>query len=393
VAAWVAGALALRERVARALRTIANLLGALREGDFSIRGRQAAAPDALGEALGEVNRLAETLASQRTGALEASALLGKVMSEIDVAVFAFDRERKLALVNRAGERLLAQPEARLLGSSAGALEMEALLEGAAPRTVEAAFAGGQGQWELRRSLFRLGGLPHELLVLTDVQRALREEESQAWQRIVRVLGHEINNSLAPIRSIAGNLQQALVTPGAARPADWEEDLSRGLAVIERRSEALGRFMTSYARLAKLPPPRLLPVEVAAWVGRVAELEKRLPVRVDPGPPATISGDGDQLDQLLINLVQNAVDAALETRGQVELTWRRLVRQVEVVVRDEGPGVGDTANLFVPFFTTKPQGSGIGLVLARQIAEAHRGTLTLESRPDRPGAEARLRLPL
>jgi nitrogen fixation/metabolism regulation signal transduction histidine kinase len=392
VGAWLAGAFALKDRVVRALQNITNLLAALREGDFSLRGRQASPDDALGEALAEVNSLAETLAHQRTDALEASALLGKVMAEIDVAVFAFDGLRHLRLVNRAGERLLGTPGARLAGASAAALGMEALLEGQAPRTVEAAFAGGRGPWELRRGAFRLGGLPHELLVLTDVQRALREEERQAWQRLVRVLGHEINNSLAPIRSIAGQMQQTLQRPGERR-ADWQEDMLRGLAVIERRSEALGRFMTSYARLAKLPPPRLAPVDVAAWVRRVVELEKRLPVRLVPGPPLTIPGDGDQLDQLLINLVQNAADAALETRGGVEVSWRRLDRHVEIAITDEGPGVADTHNLFVPFFTTKPGGSGIGLVLSRQIAEAHRGTLTLEGREDRTGAVARLRLPL
>jgi len=395
---WLAGAFALKDRVVRALQNIANLLGALREGDFSLRGRQAPDPrDALSETLVEVNSLAETLAHQRTDALEASALLGKVMAEIDVAVFAFDLasdgQRTLRLANRAGERLLGTPAARLVGSSAAALNMAGLLEGEAPRTVEASFPGGQGPWELRRGAFRLGGLPHELLVLTDVQRALREEERQAWQRLVRVLGHEINNSLAPIRSIAGNMQQTLGRPAGDRPADWQEDMARGLAVIERRSEALGRFMTSYARLAKLPPPRLGPVEVAAWVRRVVDLEKRRPVLLREGPALTIPGDGDQLDQLLINLLHNAVDAAAETDGQVEVTWRRLTRQVEIVIADEGPGVADTRNLFVPFFTTKPGGSGIGLVLSRQIAEAHRGTLALQSRTDRPGAEARLRLPL
>ena len=395
LSAWLGGAFALRDRVVRALQNIANLLGALREGDFSLRGRQASPTDALGEALAEVNSLAATLAHQRTDALEASALLGKVMAEIDVAILAFEGagQRNLRLVNRAGERLLGTPAARLVGQSAAALGMAALLEGDSPRTVEATFPGGRGPWELRRGAFRLGGLPHELLVLTDVQRALREEERQAWQRLVRVLGHEINNSLAPIRSIAGQMQQTLQRPTADRPPDWQEDMARGLAVIERRSESLGRFMTSYARLAKLPPPRLGPVDVGVWTRRVVELEKRLPVRLVPGPTLTIPGDGDQLDQLLINLVQNATDAALETKGAVEVTWRRLDRHVEIAISDEGPGVADTANLFVPFFTTKPGGSGIGLVLSRQIAEAHRGTLSLEGRPDRKGAVARLRLPL
>jgi two-component system nitrogen regulation sensor histidine kinase NtrY len=393
VLAWLGGAFALRDRVVRALQTVSNLLGALREGDTSVRGRRVNPRDALGEVFSEVNRLADALAQQRTGAVEAGALLNKVMAEIDVAIFAFDHHGSLRLLNRAAERLLALPEVPVLGVSAAALGMADLLEGPAPRTFEAAFGGGNGQWELRRNTFRLGGLPHVLVVLTDLRRALREEERQAWQRLVRVLGHEINNSLAPIRSLAGDLQQTLRIPEAERAPDWSDDLGRGLAVIERRSDALGRFMGAYARLARLPPPRFAAVDVGAWLRRVVELEKRLAVQLTEGPQLSIDGDGDQLEQLLINLIRNAVDAAIETGGGVELSWRSLGAEVEVLVVDEGPGVADTRNLFVPFFTTKPQGSGIGLVLSRQIAEAHHGSLALEGRRDRSGAVARLRLPV
>jgi len=389
VSTWLGFAFSAREQVVRPLHTLANLLAALREGDFSVRGRRALPGDALGTALAEVNELGQTLREQRLGALEATALLGKVMAEIDVAVFAFDEARVLRLVNRAGERLLGQPSVRLLGRDAEALGMSRLLEGEAPRTIDAKFPGAGGQWELRRGGFRQGGRPHELIVLTDLQRALREEERQAWQRLVRVLGHEINNSLAPIRSIAGNLQETLRR--SPRPPEWDQDVGRGLAVIGRRAEALGRFMTSYARLARLPPPKLAPIDVAAWVKRVVELEKRLAIEVLPGPQVSILGDGDQLDQLLINLVQNAVEAALETGGGVRLTWEQRAGQVEVSVVDDGPGLADTANLFVPFFTTKPGGSGIGLVLSRQIAEAHRGALSLRNRSGHRGCEARLRL--
>jgi nitrogen fixation/metabolism regulation signal transduction histidine kinase len=393
IGAWLWGAFAVKNQVASSLHSISSLVGALRSGDFSVRGHRSQRGDALGEALAEINGLAETLGSQRAGALEASALLAKVMAEIDVAVFAFDRSGRLKLVNRAGERLLSRSAPPEIGTSAGELGLAELVEGPTPRTVELSFAGGSGHWELRRNTFRLEGLPHELLVLADLRRALREEERQAWHRLIRVMGHEINNSLAPIRSLAADLQDTLKVPSPLRPSDFEQDLARGLSVIDRRAAALSRFMTSYARLAKLPPPRLVPVDVAAWLRRVVELEQRMPVRLGVGPDLTILADGDQLDQLLINLVRNGVDAALETGGGVEVSWRTLARQVEILVTDEGPGVADTHNLFVPFFTTKPDGSGIGLVLSRQICEAHRGTLTLEPRRDRPGAVARLVLPL
>ncbi len=385
---------ALWERVVRPLQTVSNLLAAMREDDFSIRARGARGNDPLGEVLLEVNALADTLRRQRLGALEATALLSRVMAEIEVAVFAFDEDGELRLTNRAGERLLGQPEPRLLGRSAAELGLEACLREETPRVLDASFPGGAGRWEVRRSSFRQGGRPHHLLVLADVSRPLREEERQAWQRLIRVLGHELNNSLAPIQSIAGSLSGLLgnETP----PADWREDAGRGLAVIASRAEALSRFTGAYARLAKLPPPRFERVELPALVARVAELETRLPVRVTPGPPLFLSADPDQLEQLLINLVRNAADAALETRGGVTVGWERTngrPAQVVLHVQDEGPGLTRTENLFVPFFTTKPGGSGIGLVLSRQIAEAHGGTLTLENRRGARGCEAELRLPL
>jgi nitrogen fixation/metabolism regulation signal transduction histidine kinase len=387
---WLGVAFALRERVVRPLQTLSNMLAALREEDFSIRARGARTDDALGLALFEVNSLGQTLREQRLGALEATALLARVMEEIDVAVFAFDETRSLQLVNRAGERLLAEPAERLVGRSSEEVGLADCLDGEAPRVLDATFPGGAGRWQLRRGTFRQGGRPHQLLVLADLSRALREEEREATRRLVRVLGHEINNSLAPIKSVAESLRDLL----AKHPAsNGDGDLSRGLELIAGRAESLSRFMASYARLARLPSPRLAPVDVGTWVRRVAALERRLPILVEPGPDLEIQADGDQLDQLLINLVDNAVDAALETGGTVTVGWEQARRFVEVWVRDEGPGLADTGNLFVPFFTTKPEGSGIGLALSRQIAEAHGGTLALGNRAEGKGAEARLRLPV
>jgi PAS domain S-box-containing protein len=389
VGGWLVTALVLRERVVRPLQTLSNMLAALREGDYSIRARGAERDDALGLAFLESNLLGETLRTQRLGAMEATALLRTVMGEIDVAVFAFDEDGRLRLVNRAAERLLAQSAERLLGRTAEQVGLADPLAGASPRTMDATFPGGAGRWEVRRGSFRQDGRPHTLLVLADVSRTLREEELQAWQRLVRVLSHEINNSLAPIKSITGSL--AALLERRPRPADADEDLRRGLSVIGGRSEALVRFMSSYARLARLPAPQRVPLEVGTWVRRIAALETRLPVAVVGGPPTTVRADGDQLDQLLINLVRNAVDASLETRGGVRIRWSRQNGTLALVVEDDGPGIANSANLFVPFFTTKPQGSGIGLVLCRQIAEAHGGSLSLENRAGHRGSVATLRL--
>lgn len=391
VGGWLGFALATQGWVVRPLQTLSNLLAALREGDYSIRARGGRRDDALGEVIMEVNALGATLREQRLGAMEATLLLRTIMSEIDVAIFTFDGQHRLRLVNRAGERLLAQAAERLLGRRAEELGLAECLDGDVPRTAQMVFPGGMGRWGVSRTTFREGGLPHQLLVLSDLSRALREEERQAWQRLLRVLGHELNNSLAPIRSIAGSLESLVAREPL--PEDWQEDVRGGLAVITSRAEALTRFMQAYSRLARLPQPKFQPLDLPECVRRVAELETRLRIAVVSGPAITIQADSDQLEQLLINLVRNAVDAALETGGGVELAWRRNGAFVEVMVRDEGPGLSSTANLFVPFFTTKPGGSGIGLALSRQIAEAHGGTLTLQNRPHARGCEARLRLPV
>jgi len=388
---WLGLTLAARERVVHPLQTVSNLLSALREEDFSVRARGARRDDPLGDVMFEVNALSEMLREQRLGALEATALLRTVMEEINLAVFAFDDAQRLRLVNRAGERLLAQPVERLLGRTAGELGLADCLQGDPTRTLQMPFPGGIGRWGMRRNSFRQRGLPHQLLVLADLSQALREEERQAWQRLLRVLGHELNNSLAPIKSISGSLVGLLNKEPP--PADWREDMRRGLGVITARADALSRFMEAYSRLARLPQPKREPLEIEPLVRRVAGLETRVPVVLIPGAQVMIQADADQLEQLLINLLRNAADAAVETKGGVKFGWVKTGGQLEIRVEDEGPGLSNTANLFVPFFTTKPGGSGIGLALSRQIAEAHGGSLTLENRKQGSGCVARLRLPL
>ncbi len=383
---------AARSRVVVPLQTLANLLAALREDDFSIRGRTANPEDPLGAALLEINALADTLHRQRLGAVEATALLRTVMEQIDVAVFAFDPEQHLRIVNRTGERLMGRTVEQMLGRTAEELAVTGWF-GEAPRVVDIMPAGGgAGRWEVRRTTVRLGGLPHDLLVLSDVSRPLREQERQAWQRLIRVIGHELGNSLGPIKSIAGSLETLLQRQPP--PDDWREDMQRGLQVIASRSESLGRFTGAYARLARLPAPRPIPVVLKPFLQRLAGLETRVAVRVKPGPDITIEADADQLEQLFINLLRNAAEAGLEAGAPAAtLSWRRLKGRVDIWVEDEGPGLANTANLFVPFFTTKQGGSGIGLVLCRQIAEAHGGSIRLENRKDTRGVRATLTLPV
>ena len=388
---WLSLTAVLRERLLRPIQTLSNVLAALRVGDFSIRTRvNVDSDDPLSLAFHEANQLEAVLREQRLGAVEATALLQRILEEIDVAVFAFDEDERLRMMNRAGERLLGQSSTNVLGQLASTLKLQEALTGPAPRTIEVNLPGGHGRWEVKRTTIRQEGFPLKLLVLSDLSRALREEERLAWKRIIRVLSHEINNSLAPIKSIAGSLRNLL--PEEALPEDVAPDVTGGLKVISGRAEALGRFMASYAQLARLPSPDLAEMSVEPWVRRCAALETRVPVEVLPAVDVTIRADSDQLDQLLINLIRNAADAVEGTDGGVRVTWRAPKNRVHVFVEDDGQGLEETENLFVPFYTTKPGGSGIGLALSQQIAEGHGGTLTLRNR--RPhGAVARLTLPV
>lgn len=398
VGCWLGFGLAVQNRVVRPLQTMANLLSALREGDFSVRARGARRDEPLGDVMHEINVLSRTLQEQRLSALEATALLRTVMEEIDVAIFAFDGNGKLRLANQAAQLLLAKPAERILGRDAAELGLADCLTGEPGRLLTLNFAGGgNARWGMRRSQFREGGRPHQLVVIADLSRSLREEESRAWQRLVRVLGHELNNSLAPIKSIAGSLNSLLRRE--PRAPDWEDDMRSGLEVIESRADGLSRFMQSYAKLARLPAPNRQPVEIAPLLRRVISLETRTTVRLADGPDLTANLDAAQVEQVLINLIKNAVEAAPEP-GQpgdpsccVSVGWRKLGSSLEIIVQDDGPGIANPQNLFVPFFTTKPAGSGIGLVLCRQIAENHGGSLTLENRRDTNGCVAKLILPL
>lgn len=382
----VAGALS--ETIVRPLQTLSNVVASLREGDTSFRARGAGVTDAVGELAAEVNAMADLLQKQRVRSLESTALLARMFEVMHTPLFAFDRENLLQTVNPAGLRLLALPYSRCIGHSARDLRLLNLLE--APDHTIHEFSSGPTRWLLRKAAFRQDGVPHTLLLLADVSLPLREEEQIAWKRLIRVLGHELSNSLAPIKSIAGSLLARV----DSLPDDAQPDFRRGLSVVESRADALHRFVQSYRLLAQLPPPRFRPIALEPLMERVALLEQRLPVQLDPGPPVNLDADPDQLEQMLINLLANAVDASLANGSQpIRASWISADANVQIVIEDRGLGIANPENLFVPFYTTKSAGSGIGLALAQQIARAHGGEISLVNREDGDGARAIVRLPL
>jgi two-component system, NtrC family, nitrogen regulation sensor histidine kinase NtrY len=401
----------LLEQIVRPLQTLANVVSALRESDYSFRARGGRRSDALGELALEINEFADLLQSQRLGEMEATALLRCVISSMDAPVLAFDPAHRLRLINPAAERIFRLNAQRALGRSADSLQLSVLLDQPDQGILVLAGKGNPVHWMVRRSGFRQRGIPHTLLVLSDVSIALREQERDAWQRLIRVIGHEINNSLTPIKSIAGSLRswihtrplnvQTMEAPGV----DDVVHLERGLKIIESRAESLNRFIQAYRQLAQLPPPALKAVALRSLLERAVALENRVVVDLQPGPDIVLQLDPDQVEQLVINLLRNASEAALarfpdgsskeNDKSEVPLvtiTWQTSAQAVAILIQDNGIGLINPSNLFVPFYTTKPGGSGIGLALARQICEAHGGVLQVANRLDGQGCRAEVRLP-
>jgi two-component system nitrogen regulation sensor histidine kinase NtrY len=394
---WVGLSLSTRDGVVNSLRVLYNVISAVKDEDFSFRAKRAVRGDALGDLALEINNLSSALANERLDALETTHLLRKVMAEAGTIMLAFSPDNRLRLVNQAGALFLGGQEEDLLNRTASELGIEDLLEAPPSEVISRLDASVGKRWIVRRTSFRQKGKPHCLVVLSEASEALRAEERMAWQRLIRVLSHEINNSLAPITSIAHTLER--ITSNTQLPASISEHLSHGLEVIQDRAESLNRFLQSYTRVAMVPAPTRQRVGILGLVTHVVALEPRLNVNVIPGPNVDIYVDPDQVEQALINLTKNAAEAVLLAPEKsigpeaVTISWAVHSKDVRICIRDEGIGLSDTENLFVPFYTTKERGSGIGLLLSRQIIEAHSGTLILRNRVERSGCEVEVKLPM
>jgi len=383
---WIGG-----RRILASLRTVADLLGALREGDLGLRGHVRPGHDPLQGLISDVNELSDELRRGRRVRTEASRFLGKTLVALHSAVIVVDEHGAIRLINPTARQLIGAERKSVIGADPATLGFAEAMSAPDGSILSHRFPAASGRWAVRRATWYSDGREHTLVMLHDVSAALNEEEHRAWQRLIRVLSHELNNSLTPIGSLAETLTTLLARYGANTS---HVELRDGLEAIARRSGSLARFVGGYGRLARLPPIVAQPFRLDLALARIAQLEQRVPVALEGRVALVVHGDEDQLGQALVNLVRNAAESSMLTDGGVRIDWFAQGQEAWVEVVDSGIGLPVTDSLFVPFFTTKPEGSGIGLSLARLIVEGHGGSVGLANRCDgERGAVATVRLRL
>lgn len=371
-------------------QTLANFVHALHQGDYTQRVVAYPTGDALGTLQKEINHLADVLQNNRFAVVESSRRFQYLVDQLEAGVVAFDENQQLCWANVHFCRLYGKSCEELIDRSVEDLGLEALWTSGNGRTLWLDLPEKSSRFLLQTKAFREDGRPQRLFLLTDLKHPLREEERTAWRRLIRVLGHELNNSLTPITSLAQSLKQRVQR--ADLPEEWRESSGEALDIIIDRARRLNRFVEEYAKLAKLPEPQREETEVGSLVNRACRLIQHPGLHVEPGASCRIRVDPGQIEQLLINVLRNAIQACPADSGQVRVHWKQESSDVVIRIDDNGPGIENPENLFVPFFSTKPGGSGIGLVLCRQIAEANGGTVHLQNRPE-GGARATIALPL
>jgi nitrogen fixation/metabolism regulation signal transduction histidine kinase len=372
------------------LRSIDNLLEALETEDYSLRATDQYGTDELGSVYARVNKLAESMQYKRVAESELHFLLEKVIEQIDVAIVVFDSQLAISMLNPRCCELLAKSPAELVGTPLAESEFTRLPW--KDTLVDYEFPGASGKWKITWQEYREQGRPGRILYISDLQTVLAEQELKTWKNLIRVIAHEVNNSLAPISSISQSLI-SLIEP-ANMPAEWRAKVVSVLEVIGQRSESLKTFISQYAQIARLPEPNMTEVSLQSLFKKATSMFEGQQFEIKGLADSTPAyGDALQLEQLLINILKNAVESQQGKAGTIEIEVGSTSKFLILTIRDEGMGISNPENLFTPFYTTKDGGSGVGLTLCRQILAMHGGDISLRNRADTQGAEATIRLPL
>jgi len=380
------------QKISYQFRSISNLLEALIQGDYALRARSDQSGGALDELVSAMNDLAQGMSQQRWESVESQLLLRTIIEHIDVAIIALTQNNQIRFSNPAADHLLQlhnpSSNQQLLQQLAFVQE----LTSGCHQLVELSLGYQQGRFNVYIEEFRDAGKQHKLLFITDMRSLLRTEERKAWQDLIRVISHEINNSLSPIASISQTLKRLIERD--VRGETLAEDLREGLHIISERAIGLSQFVESYKQLAKLPEPQIQPLAIRPLVEKIVALFNHTAIEIETEINFTLQLDPIQFEQVLINLIKNAVEATALTNPSsiIKIRWAVSHQFFKLDICDQGTGISNSNNLFVPFYSTKKQGSGIGLVLSRQIIEAHNGRLTL-SNQDSGGCCASIELPV
>ena len=356
-------------------RALTGTVTSYRDGDFSF-SLHWPQNDELSDLVAAHNELGQVLREQRLGLVQRELLLDTMVQHTPVAMLLVADGGAIVYANLAARQLVNE------GRKLEGLNLAELLDRVQPALREALGRGGDGLFtfgdsedeevfHLARRSFSLNGRPHELLLLRQLTQELRRQEVQTWKKVIRVISHELNNSLAPLTSLAHSGAE-LVRRGQT------ERLPQILATIEERTRHLESFILGYARFAKLPTPRLDPQR---WPDFLAALSDQVAFKLQGDiPDEPHAFDPAQMEQALLNLLKNAHESGSAPQD-VSLELRRVQGMLRIEVQDRGPGMSDAvlANALVPFYSTKRSGTGLGLALAREIAEAHGGRITLANR--------------
>ncbi len=389
------GAFFIRQKVVFQLRTSANLIESMNCGDHSVRARQDHSGGVLNEFNQTFNKLSESLAQQRLLTKEHQILLNKVISQIDVAIIAIDNKSGISLMNPNAEKLFKCRFEEVENWPVSTLGLQNIIAGEHRKVVEFEIEHAKKKVYIYTDEYFENGVKHKLIFITDIQSILRDEEYLVWQKLLRVLSHEINNSLAPIASISETLTRLLKQPITQNYFEQElkADVQDGLSVITERANSLNNFIKRYQELTKLPLPDKKLVNLSSLINTVIALFGDSIITAN-GPKLMVYADESQVQQVLINLVKNALQAMHgEQDGVLSIVWVKDEKLINIKLTDQGTGISNLDNIFVPFYTTKEQGSGIGLVLSRQIINNHGGDLTLANRTEQQGVEATITLPI
>ena len=389
-----------RQKVKNQINTTANLLESIQSNDYTLRGHlperfeNGANGDTMANLTWQINQLSDSLSQQRLQAKESQMLLGKVVNNIDIAIFAVNNSNTISMANNAFLKMLGKSqdeETFVLGKTIEQLDITHLVNAENDTTIENPTNMTQGRFLVYCDTFVEQSEQHRLFLLKDASKLLRREESEAWQKLIRVISHEINNSLAPISSMSESLKSLVHKEGR------ETDIEDGLEIIQTRSTSLIKLLRGYQSLAKLPPPVPKQEDLKWIIEKICLLHQKIAIEFKQTSEVLVNVDRSQIEQVLINLVKNANESqrAIHTENNlpaIEIEITTTSDEAIINIKDQGTGIRNVENIFTPFYTTKSKGSGVGLLVSRQIVEAHGGTLQLQNRQDKQGGIATITLP-